>query len=109
MPSAGAAARAADVRTGIRYGSGPGDISPEGTLAALQSPSSRHDLALAYLARERRLVVEFVYREVQMENAMTDSRASLLAWMRDKFRVRLLEVMMSERADVRSLFSGGRR
>jgi phage-related protein len=106
MASAGSAARAVDIRSGIVHQGGPGDLSPEGTLGALPSAGVRHDLARAYLDRERRLVVEFVYREIQLENAMSDDPAALMAWMRDKFRARLREVMMAERAGSTSVSSG---
>jgi hypothetical protein len=55
------------------------------------------------------LVVEFVFQEVRLENAMGDDRAALMAWMREKFRARLLEVMIAGSAGSSSLFAGSRR
>ncbi len=50
-----------------------------------------------------------MFREIQVENALSTDRASLMAWMTEKFRVRLPEVMMAEFAGTPSVFAGAGR
>ncbi|HEY6892362.1 MAG TPA: hypothetical protein VI300_31445, partial [Solirubrobacter sp.] len=95
MSGAGAAARRLDVQTGIGYGE-RGTVGPEGsTLAALHGTPGTHAQAREYFARERRLVVEFIYHEMQVVDHLALTREAITQWIREKFRARLIEVMIS--------------
>jgi hypothetical protein len=99
MSGAGAAARRLDVQTGIEYGE-RGTVGPESsTLAALHGTPGTRAQAREYLNRERRLVVEFIYHEMQVVDHLALTRESIRQWIREKFRARLIEVMIS--AEVR--------
>jgi hypothetical protein len=95
MSGAGAAARRLDVETGIQYGE-RGTVGPEGSsLAALHGAPGTRAQAREYLNRERRLVIEFIYHEMQVVDRLALTLESIRQWIREKFRARLIEVMIA--------------